>query len=230
MITRRIALQYVAVSCSLLLTRNTIAQNITQITESYANQEEANIWMLTWINNAKSLVTDISSKAPNGALHVGRFADPIYYLTNVIGWDPNPIQAGLYKPVRVPIGFVTDFASIPRIFWSMLRPDGIYSYAAIIHDYLYWEQYLPKKDCDMILKFLMEEFRINPTIVSAIYQAVNNFGCIAWEENARKKRAGEKRIIKQYPSDPTVRWEQWKLKSDVFLEQGNNLSQQNYHC
>ncbi|ECG8634089.1 DUF1353 domain-containing protein, partial [Salmonella enterica subsp. salamae] len=39
--------------------------------------------------------------------------------------------------IEVPAGFVTDLATIPRIFWSLMPPDGKYAKAAIIHDYLY---------------------------------------------------------------------------------------------
>lgn len=39
--------------------------------------------------------------------------------------------------IHVPRGFQTDFASIPRIFWSILPPDGEYTGAAILHDYIY---------------------------------------------------------------------------------------------
>ena len=48
----------------------------------------------------------------------------------------------------MPTGFVTDFASIPPIFYSVLRPDGEYAYAAVIHDYLYWTQTRPREDAD----------------------------------------------------------------------------------
>ena len=36
----------------------------------------------------------------------------------------------------VPLGFVTDLASIPRILWSVWPPFGRYSSAATLHDYL----------------------------------------------------------------------------------------------
>lgn len=38
--------------------------------------------------------------------------------------------------VRVPAGFKTDFASTPRILWSLLPPWGQYGKAAIVHDFL----------------------------------------------------------------------------------------------
>lgn len=38
--------------------------------------------------------------------------------------------------IDVPINFITDFASIPRIFWIILTPDGQYTQAAVLHDWL----------------------------------------------------------------------------------------------
>ena len=39
--------------------------------------------------------------------------------------------------ITVPKGFVTNFASIPKIFHSILTPDGVHGKAAVIHDKLY---------------------------------------------------------------------------------------------
>jgi hypothetical protein len=39
--------------------------------------------------------------------------------------------------VHVPAGFITDFASIPQIFWNIIPPTGFYGKAAVIHDFLY---------------------------------------------------------------------------------------------
>jgi hypothetical protein len=39
--------------------------------------------------------------------------------------------------VTVPAGFVTDFASIPSLFWNILPPTGKYGKAAVVHDYMY---------------------------------------------------------------------------------------------
>jgi hypothetical protein len=38
--------------------------------------------------------------------------------------------------IEVPQGFVTDGASVPRVFWSVLPPWGRYSRAAVLHDLL----------------------------------------------------------------------------------------------
>ena len=44
-------------------------------------------------------------------------------------------HSGAY--IVVPSGFETDFASVPRMFWSIIPPWGKYGKAAIVHDYLY---------------------------------------------------------------------------------------------
>jgi hypothetical protein len=150
-----------------------------------------------------------------GILYVGRFADPIYFLLKPITWKPNPGQEA-FQAVSVPVGFVTDFASIPRMFWSALRPDGKYTYPAIVHDFLYWTQTRPREEADTIFKFGMEDFDIETMTSTAIYYAVYRFGSNAWNENARLKAKGEKRILKRFPVDPTTTWEKWKKRSDVF--------------
>src|SRR5262249_18421752 len=131
----------------------------------FADPTAADQWMQQWIHAAQQ-ADPTSSKGPHGAMYVGRFADPVYFLTSVIGWDPNATQATRYPSVHVPIGFVTDFASIPRMFWSALRPDGLYAYAAVVHDYLYWEQYLSRETSDQILKLCMQDFNIDAATVT----------------------------------------------------------------
>ena len=163
-------------------------------------------WMDQWMK---------IDRMPMGVLHLGRFADPIYFLFESITWKPNPGQED-FKTVTVPAGFVTDFASIPRMFWSVLRPDGKYTYPAIVHDFLYWTQTRPKEVADKIFKFGMEDFGVGTVTSTAIYNAVYWFGSSAWNENAKLKEKGEKRILKRLPEDPSTTWAQWKRLSNVF--------------
>ena len=41
-----------------------------------------------------------------------------------IEWKPSSNQDQKLPTVKVPEGFVTDFASVPRVFWTALPPDG----------------------------------------------------------------------------------------------------------
>jgi hypothetical protein len=159
----------------------------------------------------------VGTKALSGTLNVSRFVERIYFLTKPIAWIPNPDQTN-FQRVDVPVGFVTDFASIPRPFWSLLPPDGEYTYPAVVHDYLYWTQTRPRDMADRILEFGMEDLHVKGVTIATIYNAVRLFGGSAWEDNETLKKRGEKRFLKKVPDDPTVRWEDWKKQPDVFSD------------
>jgi hypothetical protein len=46
------------------------------------------------------------------------------------------VYVGARQMFTIPDGFTTDLASVPRIFWSLLPPDGRYEKAAVLHDWL----------------------------------------------------------------------------------------------
>ena len=58
---------------------------------------------------------------------------------------------GSRDQITVPVGFETDFASVPRPFSAILPKWGKYGDAAVIHDWLYWEQGRPRPAADAIL-------------------------------------------------------------------------------
>lgn len=162
-----------------------------------------------WLNDAMSV------RASDSPLKLQRFLEPIYIVLEPISWKPNPSQ-NTFHEVIVPRGFVTDLASIPRVFWTLLRPDAEYAYAAIVHDYLYWAQDITKDSADHILKMSMEDLEVSRVDITAIFQAVQNFGGPAWKYNQKLKASGEKRILKDFPKTARTRWSDWK-KNDVFI-------------
>lgn len=93
--------------------------------------------------------------------------------------------------IDVPIGTYTDFASIPRLLWSILPRWGKYGNAAVIHDWLYWDQSRCRRDADFILLEGMEVLQVSAWKKFAIFWAVRAFGWLAWSNNARKKAADE---------------------------------------
>ena len=103
------------------------------------------------------------------------------------------------------------------MFWSLLRPDGDYVYAAILHDYLYWTQMVDRATADTILRIGMEDFGISQSVVTSIYEGVRLGGGAAWRSNAQLKQAGEKRILKKYPDSPLMKWTDWKKNASVFV-------------
>jgi hypothetical protein len=175
--------------------------------EPYADPAIADEWLRKW---------EAGKRAAHGMLNLTRFADPVYVLTKDIAWTPNDADAKVAAPVTVPVGFVTDFASIPRAFWALLRPDGDYCYAAILHDYLYWEQQVPREKADNVLRLAMKDFEVGAPTISTIYNGVRAGGGIAWKQNRKLRKSGEKRLLKRLPDDPTIRWVDWKKRADVF--------------
>ncbi len=78
--------------------------------------------------------------------------------------------------ISVPAGFVTDLASVPRIFWTLLPPDGKYAKAAIIHDYLYDNALRTKKEADLIFLDGMAVLGVPKWKRIVMYLAVRIFG------------------------------------------------------
>jgi hypothetical protein len=124
---------------------------------------------------------------------------------------------GNFDAVEVPFGFVTDLASIPAIFYSMLRPDAEYAYAAIVHDFMYWTQTRPRDVADSIFRLAMQDFNVGGSTIATLYYAVRSFGQGSWDENAKLRGQGEKRILKIFPPNAGVSWNDWKKRADVFV-------------
>lgn len=102
------------------------------------------------------------------------------------------------RPIFVPRGFVTDLTSIPPAFWSLLPRDGNYVSAAIVHDYLYWDQRCTRAQADIILRNEMVEFGVDKKKVWSIYTAVNRGGERAWNKNTVQKKTRIRVIPQDY--------------------------------
>ena len=83
--------------------------------------------------------------------------------------------------INVPIGTITDFASVPRIFWSIFPPYGEYTQAAVLHDYLYQTHFRTKKESDLIFLEAMGVLKVPAWKKYIMYEAVNLFGGHAWK-------------------------------------------------
>lgn len=78
--------------------------------------------------------------------------------------------------IEVPAGFVTDLASVPRILWMLLPPDGKYAKAAIIHDYLYDNALRTKAEADCIFLDGMRVLGVPKWKRNVMFGAVRWFG------------------------------------------------------
>ena len=95
--------------------------------------------------------------------------------------------------IIVPEGFITDFASVPRVLWTFFPPLGRYAPAALIHDYLYATQTRSRKASDVIFSEAMKALGVNRGHRFLIYWGVRGGGYNAWL--IRKKEALSRSII-----------------------------------
>ena len=90
--------------------------------------------------------------------------------------------------INVPIGTYTDFASIPRPLWAVFPRWGKYGNAAVIHDWMYWNQSRSRKEADDIFLEGMVVLEVGYIQRYAIYLAVRLGGWWGWWRNQSKKR------------------------------------------
>ncbi|MBK8184729.1 MAG: DUF1353 domain-containing protein [Candidatus Competibacteraceae bacterium] len=85
-----------------------------------------------------------------------------------------------YGAITAPTGFITDYASIPRLGWSILGAPEQYALASIVHDCLYSIQSFPRATADGIFYRGLIESGIDEIRAALFYAAVRCFGCIGW--------------------------------------------------
>lgn len=88
--------------------------------------------------------------------------------------------------IEVPVGFITDFASIPKSLWNIFPPSGKYIKASVIHDYLTnnkgkvkikeKERYFSKKEVDDIFYEAMGVLGVSYIVKKMVYFSVRLFG------------------------------------------------------
>ena len=92
-----------------------------------------------------------------------------------------PIQVGSFT---IPKGYVTDGASVPRVFWCLFPPNKTdYLPCAIIHDYL-CDKGLYKK-ADKTFKECLKSIGCNKFTIYSMYFAVRfyhiiRYGVLSW--------------------------------------------------
>lgn len=87
--------------------------------------------------------------------------------------------------IDVPEGFKTDFASVPRPFWTILPPDGDYTQAAVLHDFLYTTKPRTRDASDKIFLEAMQVLEVDEWKAQIMFWAVHTFGQIAWDNKLK---------------------------------------------
>lgn len=93
--------------------------------------------------------------------------------------------------IHVPHGLVVDGASVPRLAWWFMPPDGLHRGAALIHDWLYINRGDLKDDgikwcrkaCDEMFHSLMLMAGVSRFRAGTAYRAVRRFGWHPWRKS-----------------------------------------------
>ena len=76
---------------------------------------------------------------------------------------------------KIDKGFVTDFASVPRIFTPIVPKMGKYNRATIVHDYLIVSGQVPRKEADEIFLDIMLKSGVNKIRAYVMFYAVSAY-------------------------------------------------------
>ena len=120
----------------------------------------------------------------------------------------------LAEPLEIPIGFVTDFASIPPGFWWVVQPFGRHAPAAVIHDYLYaLREPGTRKMADYLFCEAMRESGVPYWRRNLMYWTVRLGGFRAFKNNKDFVFVDPEYGLPTNPPDDIVKtasWRTWK--------------------
>ena len=121
-----------------------------------------------------------------------RVDEPFEYWIEEVGRGPR---------VVVEPGFITDFASVPRLFWNIFPPWGRYGKAAVVHDHLYQtlgliieqdgtEKHISRARCDRIFLEAMAVLGVPAWKRWVMWAGVRMGGWLPWRRYQNGHRAG----------------------------------------
>ena len=122
---------------------------------------------------------------------MSKFSDKLVVepLGDGVNWEvynPFDYQSDILDiTISIAKGFISDGASIPRIFWNILDPTGPYFQAAVVHDYLYRCQRLTRHQSDAVLLEGMWVLHCKFREYFIIYVMVRLFGWYAWWKDGK---------------------------------------------
>lgn len=94
-----------------------------------------------------------------------------------LGYD----SAVLGRLLTVPAGFVTDFASVPRLPIIYLSEGGKGNRAAVVHDWLYTSQAVDRATADAVLREALLASGYSAFTAGVFYAAVRAGGASHWK-------------------------------------------------
>lgn len=108
--------------------------------------------------------------------------------TQLILMEELVFDSAILGTIIVPVGFVTDLASIPQPLWSILPPIGSYDRAAVVHDYLYTRNGCTRGEADNVLKEGMKVDEVQGLKLRMIYAGVRMGGWKIWNRYRNAER------------------------------------------
>lgn len=113
---------------------------------------------------------------------------PFVYESNLLG-----------ELVTVPVGFYTDFASVPRLGLIYAALGDMAHQPAVVHDWLYYAGTTSRELSDRVLLEAMEVVGIPLWRRWPIYWGVRAGGVHAWNEHRRKGHCPNRFVEDQAP-------------------------------
>ena len=121
-----------------------------------------------------------------------------WFLREDFGYDIGSEGSG--DPIDVPVGFLTDFASVPRPLWWLFPMWGRYGNAAVIHDFCYWQQTLSRRRADQVFLEAMEVLGVGRGTRTMLFAAVRIFGWLSWWGAQRRRARGLAKVSERAPT------------------------------
>jgi hypothetical protein len=94
--------------------------------------------------------------------------------------------------ITIPVGFKTDFSSVPRILWPIIPPFGKAVAASILHDYMYTNRYYRDMLGDVAARYWADDFFYRNLLdcgvkkwqAKSMWLAVRWFGKSHWDRSS----------------------------------------------
>jgi hypothetical protein len=128
-----------------------------------------------------------------------RFEPGEWALTTPLIWQEKGFR------VEVPIGFVTDLASIPAILRGALNVTGLSRRAAVLHDYAYCAQTLSREHADQLLRRALIADGMPATTARLYWLGVRTGGASHWNDRAAGMGILESDFVSQEAFSDAVR-------------------------
>jgi hypothetical protein len=90
--------------------------------------------------------------------------------------------------IRIESGFESDLATVPRLFTNIFSANGLWTPAALVHDFLYKHnlQGMCRETADLIFLILMLAYSVPIPVAFLFYSCVRLFGGKYFEKQYRK--------------------------------------------